>query len=144
MHWGVRRVLESDSSRRGLACVGADPDRTTANSPQLYAIERTDVEYPSGDEPMRQDISEMEESAPGHRWRRGMFGTNPAPLRSDASISQRHWTSRLLHHVGAATAHSGSGATAAILLAAWVVVGALTGFKHWWELVLYSSTSGVT
>jgi low affinity Fe/Cu permease len=73
-----------------------------------------------------------------------MFGTNPTPLRSDASIDDRHWTSRLLHRVGATTAHSGAGATAGLLLAAWLAVGAITGFAHWWELVLYSATSGVT
>jgi low affinity Fe/Cu permease len=73
-----------------------------------------------------------------------LFGSNPTPLHSDASVRERHWTSRLLHHVGALTAHSGAGAVAAAALAIWLVVGAATGFEHWWELVLYSSTSAVT
>jgi len=85
-----------------------------------------------------------DEPAEPPRWRRGTFGTNPTPVRSDAFMQERHWTSRLLHQVGAATAHSGAGATAALVLAAWLTVGAATGFAHWWELILYSATSGVT
>lgn len=79
-----------------------------------------------------------------HTWRRGLFGTNPTPVRTHGPAHERHWTSRLLHHVGAATAHSGAGTAAAIALAVWVAVGWTTGFPDWWETVLYSTTSGLT
>ena len=84
------------------------------------------------------------DDAPSRRWRRGMFGTNPTPLRSHSWVRDRHWTSRLLHHVGAATAHSGAGTAAGLMLAGWLVVGVVTEFPHWWETVLYSATSAVT
>ncbi len=85
-------------------------------------------------------------TAPGRprRRRHGAFGTNPTPVRSDVSIRERHWTSRLLHHLGASMAHSGAGATAAVLLVSWIVVGVATRFPHWWEVVLYVVTSGIT
>ncbi len=79
-----------------------------------------------------------------HTWRRGLFGTNPTPVRAHGPVRERHWTSRLLHHVGAATAHSGAGTAAALVLVIWVAVGWSTGFPHWWETVLYSTTSGLT
>ena len=73
-----------------------------------------------------------------------MFGTNPTPLHPGRPRRDRHWTSRLLHDLGAATAHSGAGAAAALALATWLVIGLSAGFPDWWELVLYSTTSAVT
>ncbi len=34
--------------------------------------------------------------------------------------------------------------TVACLLAGWTVVGIVTGFPSWWQIVLYSTTSAVT
>jgi low affinity Fe/Cu permease len=33
---------------------------------------------------------------------------------------------------------------AAAVLASWGVVGAIAGFPHWWEVVLYSTTAATT
>src|SRR4051794_5681225 len=85
--------------------------------------------------------------AGSRRWRSWggpAWGSNPTPLRADPSLMERHWTSRLLHRVGAATAHSGAGAVAALAVAGWIVVGAFVGFRPWWQTVLYAVTSTMT
>ena len=66
-----------------------------------------------------------------------------------ASAHSQRWTerrrsSRWLHRVGDAFAHSAAGITAALLAAGWVVVGVATGFPHYWETVLFSVTGATT
>jgi low affinity Fe/Cu permease len=75
--------------------------------------------------------------------RRPKHGSSLASSHSD-TWGERHWTSRLLHRVGEIAAHSMAGIVAAGLVVAWVVVGLLTKFPHWWEETLYSVTAAVT
>ena len=58
--------------------------------------------------------------------------------------ADRHWSSRVLHNVGEAVAHAGSGIIAALLVVAWLVVGLTTGFPDWWQATLYVVTGSVT
>jgi low affinity Fe/Cu permease len=53
-------------------------------------------------------------------------------------------SSRLLHRVGDAVANALAGLIAAVAAAAWLIVGAATGFPSWWQATLYSSTATVT
>ncbi len=54
------------------------------------------------------------------------------------------WSSHLLHQLGDWSSKAAAGVTVACLLAIWAVVGAVTGFPSWWQVVLYSTTSAVT
>jgi low affinity Fe/Cu permease len=58
--------------------------------------------------------------------------------------TNRHWSSRLLHRVGEAAAHAGSGIVAAVMVAGWLVLGQRTGFPAWWQTTLYVVTGSVT
>ena len=76
-----------------------------------------------------------------HRWRRGLFrGTTPHP----PDWRSRHWASRALHRVGEIVANAAAGVVAAVLVAAWAMVGMIVGFPNWWATVLYASTASVT
>jgi low affinity Fe/Cu permease len=68
----------------------------------------------------------------------------PSALRHAAGWEERHWTSRVLHRVGDAAAHSGAGIIAAGVVMAWVVVGVFEGFPAWWQTTLYSVSGSVT
>lgn len=86
----------------------------------------------------------VEEERPNGRWRGGLFrGTSVASAHAPG-WEQRHWTSRLLHRVGAVGAHSGAGIGAAALMVAWALVGLFAGFPPWWQTTLYSVTGSVT
>ena len=50
----------------------------------------------------------------------------------------------MLHRVGEAAAHAGSGIVAAALVAGWMVLGLRTGFPGWWQTTLYVVTGSVT
>jgi len=52
--------------------------------------------------------------------------------------------SGLLHRLGDATSNSVAGAVAATAAACWIVVGVVTEFPSWWQVVLYSTTAIVT
>jgi low affinity Fe/Cu permease len=65
--------------------------------------------------------------------------TSPIP-----SPVGRHWTSRLLHTVGAASSHSAAGVVVASLIVAWTVFGFLIGFPNWWDNALYIASSVIT
>jgi low affinity Fe/Cu permease len=69
------------------------------------------------------------------RWRRGLI----SPGRSG-----RRWSSRVLHRLNEATAHSTTGLVAALVILGWVGFGFLTGFPDWWDNVLYITSSTIT
>lgn len=56
----------------------------------------------------------------------------------------RSWSSRALHRLGDWSSQAAAGVVVACVVAAWVVVGAVTGFPRWWETVLYSTAASVT
>ena len=68
-----------------------------------------------------------------------------ANRRADGqSTGARPRSSTALHHVGETVANALAGLTAAVLAAAWIIVGLVTGFPTWWQVSLYSSTATVT
>jgi low affinity Fe/Cu permease len=75
------------------------------------------------------------------RWRRGLIIPG---WGAGSAFSGRRWSSRVLHRMNAATAHSTSGLLAAAAILAWVVFGATIGFPAWWDNVLYIVSSTVT
>jgi low affinity Fe/Cu permease len=85
------------------------------------------------------DASEFDDETP--RWQRGMFGG--AGVHASEWV-ERHWTSRMLHRVGEATAHARSGILAAGLVAAWTLLGVAKDFPVWWQTTLYSVAGSVT
>ena len=56
----------------------------------------------------------------------------------------RSWSSHILHRLGRWSSRAAAGVLVACCVAAWLVVGLLAGFPHWWETVLYSTTASVT
>jgi low affinity Fe/Cu permease len=56
----------------------------------------------------------------------------------------RSWSSRALHRLGDWASQAAAGVVVACVVAAWVAVGALTGFPRWWETILYSTAASVT
>jgi low affinity Fe/Cu permease len=56
----------------------------------------------------------------------------------------RSRSSHLLHELGDWSSKAAAGVSVACLLGAWFVVGVVTGFPSWWQVVLYSTTSAVT
>jgi low affinity Fe/Cu permease len=80
----------------------------------------------------------------------------PGPVSSSGRVDRRPdigaalrgphhtWSSHLLHRLGDWSAKAAAGVTVACVLAIWAVVGAVTGFPSWWQVVLYSTTSAVT
>jgi low affinity Fe/Cu permease len=76
---------------------------------------------------------------PPRRWKRGLIGP-----RSERSKSGRRWSSRVLHRVNEATAHSTTGLIAALVIFGWVVFGFVSGFPNWWDNVLYITSSTIT
>jgi low affinity Fe/Cu permease len=81
-------------------------------------------------------------SGDSRTWRRGMFGGARSVHASE--WTQRHWSSRFLHHFGDAVAHAGSGILAAVLVVGWGIIGIVTQFPAWWQTTLYSVTGSVT
>jgi low affinity Fe/Cu permease len=53
-------------------------------------------------------------------------------------------SSHLLHQLGDWSSRAAAGVSVFLLLAAWLLVGALVRFPSWWQLTLYSTTSVVT
>jgi len=53
-------------------------------------------------------------------------------------------SSHALHQLGEWSSKASAGVTVACLVVGWLVVGALTGFPTWWQVVLYSVTSSIT
>jgi low affinity Fe/Cu permease len=90
----------------------------------------------------QEELARAAEARP--RWRRGLLPGSTLPSTHAPGWEQRHWTSRVLHHVGQIVAHSGAGIVAAALVLGWAVAGIVTGFPEWWATVLYSSTASVT
>lgn len=73
------------------------------------------------------------------RWRRGLIEARRSPTGAG-----RRWSSRVLHRVNEATAHSTTGVVAALAILGWVVFGFLAGFPTWWDNVLYITSSTIT
>jgi len=66
---------------------------------------------------------------------------------TEGSVGHRphsSWSSHVLHRLGRWASRSVAGVIVACGVAAWCVVGLWTGFPHWWETVLYSTTASVT
>jgi len=57
---------------------------------------------------------------------------------------RRHWTSRVLHRMGDVAGHPIAGIVATTFVVLWVVVGVVSGFPTWWQVVLYSVSGCVT
>ncbi|MCU1396358.1 MAG: hypothetical protein JWM34_4786 [Ilumatobacteraceae bacterium] len=57
---------------------------------------------------------------------------------------RRHWTSRVLHRIGAIAAQAELGVASAVLAIVWLVVGVVDRFPRWWQTTLYSVTGSVT
>lgn len=57
---------------------------------------------------------------------------------------ERHWASRVVHRVDELTSHAAAGLLAGAAVLVWTVVGLVTGFPSWWQVVLYSASSCVT
>ncbi len=77
------------------------------------------------------------------RLSRALPGSSVATSHASGS-GKRHWTSRLLHSLGEAAAHSAAGFTAATLVILWLGIGGVAGFPGWWSTVLYGWTASVT
>ena len=56
----------------------------------------------------------------------------------------RSWSSRALHRLGDWSSRAAAGVVVACVVAAWMVVGVVTGFPSWWQTVLYSTTASIT
>ena len=56
----------------------------------------------------------------------------------------RSWSSHALHSLGHWSARASAGVVVACVVVAWAVVGAVVGFPHWWETILYSTAASVT
>jgi low affinity Fe/Cu permease len=50
----------------------------------------------------------------------------------------------MLHQLGNWSSKAAAGVTVSCLLSVWAVIGVVTGFPPWWQVALYSTTSGVT
>ena len=77
----------------------------------------------------------------------GLEVGNATGMPADASPSSplaRPRSSSVLHHLGQTVANAFAGLAAAVLAAAWLVVGVVAGFPSWWQAALYSSTAMVT
>jgi low affinity Fe/Cu permease len=61
-----------------------------------------------------------------------------------ANAPSKRWSSRVLHRIGTASEHPGTGLIAAGALVTWIAVGFVTGFPHPWESVLVVVSSCVT
>ncbi len=56
----------------------------------------------------------------------------------------RHWSRRLIHWISAVASHAATAILACLLVIAWTIVGAVSGFPRWWQTTLYSVTGSVT
>src|SRR4051794_26656311 len=100
----------------------------------------------------RQWVDRRIRQRPALGWRRGQIPAAVAAggergrfgIRVDPYHRHRTRASRILHRVGDISSHAGAGLVAAAFVAVWVTVGAVTGFPHWWETVLYSVSASVT
>jgi len=98
----------------------------------------------------RQWVDRRMQQRPALGWRRGQIRASDGDdhgrfgLHVDPHHRHRTRSSRILHRVGDISAHAGAGLVAAAFVAVWVTVGAIAGFPHWWETVLYSVSASVT
>jgi len=97
----------------------------------------------------RQWVDRQMRERPTVGWRRGQIRSSDddaSRWRLSTDPHRRHRTraSRVLHHLGDISAHSAAGLVAAAFIFVWVVVGAVYGFPHWWEEVLYATSASVT
>lgn len=88
----------------------------------------------------RRTIAAAREQAPR---RRSIPGSSAAAGHAQV-WGERHWTSRLLHGLGAIAAHSAAGSVALGLPVGWALVGVATGFPDWWSDIIYVVTGSVT
>jgi low affinity Fe/Cu permease len=86
----------------------------------------------------------IEAEGPARRVHGRMFPGSSSVSAHAPGWGQRHWTSRLLHRVGAVAAHSGAGTVSATLVLVWALIGMLFDFPVWWQTTLYSVTGSVT
>jgi low affinity Fe/Cu permease len=95
-------------------------------------------------------VDQRRNEHPPSRWRRGIFAAEAPRSRSRVltdhgeAWSDRTPSSRALHRVGEITSCAAAGVVVATALAAWVVVGFVTGFPRWWEGALYATGTCVT
>src|SRR4051794_29027201 len=94
----------------------------------------------------RQWVDRQMRERPSTGWRRGQIRTNDDDahrFRPNPDPHRRHRTlaSRVLHRFGDVSSHAGAGLVAAAFVVVWLVVGAVWGFPHWWETVLYSTSA---
>jgi|tagenome__1003787_1003787.scaffolds.fasta_scaffold20294202_1 low affinity Fe/Cu permease len=109
---------------------------------------------PPGTDPVvahrRQWVDRKMREQPSIRWRRGQIepseGDEGRKFLPTPDPHRRHRTrgSRVLHQFGDVSSHAGAGLAAAAFVVAWAVVGVISGFPHWWEVVLYAISSSVT
>jgi low affinity Fe/Cu permease len=98
----------------------------------------------------RQWVDRQMRARPNVGWRRGQIrGSDDEDgprFRMTADPHRRHRTraSRVLHRFGDISSHAGAGLAAAAFVVVWVAVGIASGFPHWWEAVLYSTSASVT
>ena len=97
----------------------------------------------------RQWVDRQVRERPTVGWRRGQIrsSNDDSPRwRPATDPHHRHRTraSRVLHRLGDVSSHAAAGLVAAAFVAVWVVVGAVYGFPHWWEEVLYATSASVT
>lgn len=69
------------------------------------------------------------------------IASEPGGLPPAATVRR---SSNLLHRLGETVANAFAGLIAAVVAAAWLAVGAVTGFPSWWQASLYSATATVT
>ena len=88
----------------------------------------------------RQQVDHLvRESGP----RRHLRGSEAEPAAPETR-PHRSWSSHILHRLGRWSSKAAAGVVVACGVAAWAVVGLVTGFPHWWETVLYSTTASIT
>jgi low affinity Fe/Cu permease len=99
-----------------------------------------------GDDVIADRRRQVRTGSDGPEWRRGLIrGAPGAALPThDEGWDQRHWSSRALHRLGEASAHAVAGLVTAVVVLVWFVVGVAAGFPHWWQTVLYATSSSVT
>ena len=85
-------------------------------------------------------LDEHRETEPERRsWRN-------RPVLPDHGVawSDRTRASRALHRLGDLTARPFAGVTVAVTVVAWGAVGLVYRFPHWWEEMLYATSTSIT